>query len=227
MTCRTLAAAAAVLFALTGPAAAQTKVSVKAKDAPPPAELSEPVRALLDGKALEVSDAGGKLLCTVWPRKALESKGTAEQVKSGLTYRELELSTLLGAVKFPETWTDFRKQKIKPGVYTLRLGFQPEDGDHMGTAPFNEFALLSPAAKDQKPDLLEMKELHELSTSSTTRKHPGVMLLFPNPKPAEGPSAEPKPNDVWVVNFQRPVTAAGQKTALGFSLVVVGQTMAE
>ena len=46
---------------------------------------------------------------------------------------------MVGAVQFPEVWKDYRKQKIKAGVYTLRIGVQPEDGDHMGTAPFNEF----------------------------------------------------------------------------------------
>ena len=46
MTCRLIAAAA--LLALAGPAAAQGQLTVKVEDAPPPAELSAPVRALLD-----------------------------------------------------------------------------------------------------------------------------------------------------------------------------------
>jgi len=228
MTRRSLVAAAVVLTALAGRTAAQdTKLTVKVESTPPPSELSAPVRALLDSKALSVSDGQGKLLCTVWPRKTLESKATAEQVQGGLTYTSLEESTVLGAVKFPAVWTDYRKQKIQPGVYTLRLGIQPMDGDHMGTAPYNEFALLSPAGKDQKPDPLESKALTELSSTSTTRKHPGIMLLFPNPKPAEGPSVEAKPNEHWVLNFKCPVSAAGQKAALGFALVVVGHSMAE
>src|SRR5204862_7686965 len=113
---------------------------------------------------------------------------------------------------------------IQPGVYTLRLGKQPMDGDHQGTAPYDDFCLLCPAKQDAKPDLLDAKPLHELSTASTTRKHPGVMLLFPNPMPADAPAVEGKPNDVWVVNFKRPVNAGGQKAALGFGLVVVGMS---
>jgi hypothetical protein len=112
-------------------------------------------------------------------------------------------------------------------VYTLRLGIQPMDGDHMGTAPYNEFGLLVPAAVDKKPDALDPMELHELSAKSAGRTHPGIMLLFPNPKPADAPAVEAKPREHWVLSFRTPVSAGGQKAALGFSLVVVGVTMAE
>ena len=218
--------AAPLLLVVTGPVSA-AKYTVKVEDAPPPAEVGNRVRSLLEVKGLSVYDDAGNVLLTVWPRKAFESKATAEQVKKGLTYRELEESDVVGAVKFPKLWTDYRKQKIKAGVYTLRIGWQPMDGDHMGTAPFNEFCLLSPAAKDQSGDKMPEKALHELSAGAVGASHPGVMLLFPNPKPADEPAVESKPNNIWLLNFKRPVTAAGQKASLGFSLVVIGQTMSE
>jgi hypothetical protein len=157
----------------------------------------------------------------------LESKATAEEAKAGLKYANLDETMVVGAVKFPEQWIDYRKQKIKPGVYTLRLGLQPMDGDHQGTAPFNDFLLLSPADKDKKPEVVEPKEMHELSAKSVGRKHPGIMLLFPNKKPADTPAVEAKPKEHWTLNFQIPVTVSGEKANLGFSLVVVGATMAE
>ena len=134
---------------------------------------------------------------------------------------------MLGAVRFDQQWSDYRKQKIKPGVYTLRLGFQPMDGDHMGTAPFNEFCLISPAKRDEKPGTMDVKAMQQMSGSAVGGSHPGVMLLFPNPMPADAPSVESKPDNIWVVNFKRPVSAAGQPAALGFSLVVVGHSAAE
>jgi hypothetical protein len=220
---RTLAlAVAASLFA-----AADAKFTVKVEDAAPPMELSAAVRAALDGKAMHVYDDKGKPLCTVWPAKVLETKAAADQAKTRLKYADLEESTVVGAVKFPATFVDYRKQKIKPGVYTLRLGIQPTDGDHQGTAPFNEFCLLAPAALDTKPAVMEAKELRELSTKSTTRKHPGVMLLFPNKTPSEKPAIEAKPQDHLVLSFRVPASAGGEKGYLGFSLVVVGATMAE
>jgi hypothetical protein len=208
-------------------AAADAKLAVQVKDAAPPKELSEAVRAVLDSKAMQVLDDKGKLLCTVWPRKSLETKATAEQAKAGLKYSHLEVTSLIGAVQFPSPFTDYRKQKIKPGVYTLRLGIQPTDGDHQGTAPFNEFCLLSPAAADEKPGVMEAKELHEMSVKSTTRKHPGVMLLFPNKAPAEKPVIQAKPKEHVVLSFRIPATAGKEKSYLGFSLGVLGVTMAE
>jgi hypothetical protein len=206
--------------------AADPKLTVKVEEQEPPKDLSEAVRALLDNKAMSVFD-DTKLLCTVWACKSLESKATADETKAGLKYANFEETTVVGAVKFPEQWIDYRKQKIKPGVYTLRLGLQPMDGDHQGTAPFNDFLLLSPADKDKKPEVVEAKEMHDLSAKSVGRKHPGIMLLFPNKKPADAPAVEAKPKEHWTLNFQVPVTAAGEKAYLGFSLVVVGVTMAE
>jgi hypothetical protein len=216
---RLIALAAVFALASAGRAA---PFSVKVEGAPPPAELSAPVRALLDAKALSVYD-GANLLLTIWPCKTLPAKAA----KADPTYIDLEETTVVGAVKLPKVWPDYRKQKIKPGVYTLRLSNQPMNGDHMGTAPYNEFLLLSPAAKDAKPDLLEPKALHELSSLSIGASHPGMMLLYPNPKPAAAPSVEAKENDAWVLSFQRPVTGGGQTATLGFSVVVVGHSTAE
>jgi hypothetical protein len=216
----------AFLLVLATRVVAADKPAVKVEDAPPPKELAEPVRVVLAAKALTVLDDKGKPLCTVWPRKALEAKAGADP-KAGLKYANIDETTVIGAVRFSDTWGDYRKQKIKPGVYTLRLGIQPMDGDHMGTAPFNDFLLLAPAALDTKPDLLDAEGLHQLSAKASGRKHPGVMLLFPNRKPGDAPAVEPKPQDNWVLSFKIPTTAGGEKAELGFSLVVVGQTTAE
>src|SRR5262245_30950153 len=223
---RTLAVAA--LLALVGyTSAADTKLTVKVEKTEPPKELTDAVKKTLDGQAMSVFDEKGKLICTVWPAKSLDTKATADQAKAGLKYSQVEETTVVGAVKFAEEWKDYRKQKIKPGVYTLRLGIQLMDGDHMGTAPYNEFALLCPAAEDKSTDLLDVKEMYELSGKSTGRKHPGLMLLFPNKTPAEAPAMEAKPKDHVVLSYRVPAVAGGEKSALGFSLVVVGFTMSE
>lgn len=214
-------------LALSSTAVADAKYSLKTAATEAPTELAEPIRALLAPESLQVLDAKGMPLCEVWVRKSIPSKATPEQVKNGLTYRELDESLVLGAVRFDQTFTDFRKQKIKPGVYTLRLGFQPMDGDHMGTAPYQEFCLVSPAKADTKPDLMEAKELRELSAKSTGTAHPSVMLLFPNEKPADMPKLEDKGNDIFVAAFKRPVSAGNEKSSMGFALTVVGHTMAE
>jgi hypothetical protein len=214
------------LLVFAAPAAA-ANLKVKVEDTPLPKELADPVKSLLDSKAMVVTDASSKPLATVWPRKSLDSKATAEQAEKGLRYNHIAESTVLGAVQFHQEWSDYRKQKIKPGVYTLRMGIQPMDGDHMGTAPYSEFALLAPVAMDTKPDLLDTDSLHELSSNSTTRKHPGLVMLMPNRKPADAPAIEDKPMQHEVLSFSIPVNAGGKKAPLGFSAVFVGHTTAE
>ena len=223
-----LALALTAFLALVGSApAADTKLTVKVEKADPPKELSDAVRKTLGDQAMTVFDENGKLMCTVWAAKSLDTKATAAQAKAGLKYAHVEETTVVGAVKFAEEWKDYRKQKIKPGVYTLRLGIQLMDGDHMGTAPYNEFALLCPAAEDKAPDLIDVKEMYELSGKSTGRKHPGLILLFPNKTPAEAPAMEAKPKEHVVLSYRVHATAEGEKANLGFSLVVVGVTMSE
>jgi hypothetical protein len=218
--------AAAIFFVAAGSYAADPKLTLKIEDKEPPKELSDAMRALLDGKAMNVFD-GDKLICTVWSVKGLESKATADEAKAGLKYANIEQSTVVAAVKFPAEWRDYRKQKVKAGVYTLRLGLQPMDGDHQGTAPFNDFGMLCPADQDKSPETLEEKELFKLSAKTIGRKHPSMMLLFPNKKPADAPATEDKPKDHYVLSFRLPVAAGSEKTFLGFSLVVIGETASE
>src|SRR5207249_173056 len=180
-------AATLAMTAITARADDAGKYTIKELNSPPPKEVREPIRKLLNDKALQLLTDKGSVLCDVWLRKDLPAKATPEQVKNGLTYRELEESTVFGAIRYEQEGTDYRKQKIKPGVYTLRLGFQPMDGDHMGTAPFNDFGLLAPADLDKTTDALDPKELQALSAKAAGRKHPGVMLLFPNKKPGDAP----------------------------------------
>jgi hypothetical protein len=210
---RTLAAAA--LLALVGPAVA-ADYTVKVEDTPPPKELAEPVRALLDSKAMTVADAKGKAILTVWPRKSLEPKAGAE-----LSYASLEESAVLGAVKVPEVWKDYRRQNIKPGVYTLRLGNQPMDGDHMGTAPYSEFCVLSPAEEDKKPDLMEAKALNELS-SKTTDGHPGVLVMFPGKGATAKPTLSEKDEGHWVLLIRLDAKAGATKATMDLGLNLVG-----
>jgi hypothetical protein len=210
-------------FALTVTVRADDKMSVKVEKTAPPKELKDGIRDLLDEQAILVLD-GNQTLATIWFRKVLPSQAAPEQIKGGLSYREIPETTIVGAVQFPQSWTDYRKQKIAAGVYTLRLAFQPQNGDHMGTAPYNDFCLLSPAAKDGKPDTMEPKELHELSATAAGGTHPSVMLLFPNNKPEDQPNVIAKPNATWVLSVKRPVDAKGMKASLGFGLAVVGQT---
>jgi hypothetical protein len=207
-------------------AADPPRLTLEMKQANPPAELAEGVRAVLGDDALAVAD-GGEALATFWLRKELPAEATADQIKNGLTWEEVPSGTLVGAVRFAKAWTDYRKQKVAAGVYTLRFASQPPLGDHAGTTPHPEFLLISPAAEDTKSDAIELKNLIGLSARTVGGSHPSVLLLFPNHRPAEKPALAAKAGGVVVLNCRRAVKAAGQTAFLGLGLTLAGQTAAD
>jgi hypothetical protein len=213
-----------LLAALPVTALADGKYSIKTVKAEVPKQIAEPIRKLLGNDAVQLLDDKGQVLCEVWFRGEVPAK--AESQKGALTYHDLEETIVLGAIRFPKTFTDYRKQKVKPGAYTLRLAFQPMDGDHMGTAPFGEFCLISRASDDRKPDTMTAKELQEMSAKAIGESHPGVLLLFPNPKPEAQPKLVDKGEGNWVVSTKEDANVSGQKMPLGISLTLVGQTTA-
>jgi len=188
-----------------------------------PASVAEPIRKLLGETACVVTDAGKPKL-TVWFRAEVPSKATPEQVKNGLTYRELPEGTILGVVQFESAFVDFRKQEIPAGVYTLRLAVQPDTGDHTGTAPYQDFAVLTRVADDQKADDVELKTLVGMSRKVLDSDHPSVMLLFPNKEKDDGPTVTAKEGGARVLNVKRPVAAGCEKTVLGLSLTIYGHS---
>jgi hypothetical protein len=213
----------ALLGLAAGTQSAEPGKAVKSVSIPPAKELAEPIRALLSDEALQVTSAG-KPVCDVWLRKELPLKAGTNPTK-GVSYRDLPESSVVGAVRFHQPWSSFRKQKLKAGVYTLRFALQPMDGDHMGTAPYNEFLLLAPAAGDQKPDLLETKAMFQLSGKSLPgNSHPIVLLLFPNPQPEGAAQLVDKGNDIWVLNCKG---ATQPKGTLGLGLTLFGASESE
>jgi hypothetical protein len=201
--------------------AQDSKYAIKTADTSPPKELSEPIRKLLGPASVRFFE-GQKLLAELWFRKEVPADATPEQIKNGVTYRELKQSEIMGALKVEQDWTDYRKQKVKAGVYTLRLAFQPMDGDHTGSSQFTEFFLILSAAKDTKPALMEPKEMAEASMKTIGTGHPGVFMLFPNNKPG-APQLVSKDNNHWVLNAKEEITVGGEKAgSIGIGLVVVG-----
>lgn len=196
--------------------------AAKAEQLDPPAALAGPVRATLSKDALVVRGAGDAVVMRVWFRDPIPVKATPEQLRNGVTYREIPEGELVGAVEFPAAFTDFRKQEIAAGVYTLRFAVQPDIGDHTGTAPHPDFCLMSPAAKDRSAEPIEKKDLIELSSTVNEGRHPAVLLLFPNFAKDAAPKVLGKGDGVWVATTRRPVQAGTEKATLGFAVTVAG-----
>lgn len=209
------------LLAIAFAAADGGRLIATVAKADPPAELAAEVRAELDPAAVSVADDAP--LLTVWFRRSIPVRATAEQLTNGLTYREIPDGTLLGAVRFDRPFIDFRKQTVPAGVYTLRFAVQPEVGDHLGTTPHPEFALLSPADKDRSPDPVEPKGLIKLSAGVTGGDHPAVMLLWPH-RGTDKPAVIDREPGVRLLTLVRPVSTDGGDARLGFALTVAGHS---
>jgi hypothetical protein len=213
---------AVLLLALSSPLFAEPpKLSLAVAKQDAPKELADAITKQIDPSAVTISDDAGTLL-TLWFRTELPSTANADQIKNGLTYREIAEGTLVGVVKFEKAFVDFRKQEIPAGVYTLRLAVQPDTGDHKDTAPHQDFALLVPAAADTTAESVEVKELVKMSLKATGGDHPGVMLLFPHHGKEEKPELKDEKDGVKTVRLRRAVQAGELKTTLGLAVVVSG-----
>src|SRR5262249_26464171 len=110
-----LTATAASLLLLASPFthAQGGKYSIKGVKSDPPKELKASIAQLLSPEAVQLLDGSGKRVCEVWLRKSVAADVTPEQIKNGLTYRDLAETTVLGAIRFDQDATDYRKQKVK------------------------------------------------------------------------------------------------------------------
>jgi hypothetical protein len=175
-------------------------------------------------------DGDGKAICDVWFRKEMPADATPEQIKTGVTFREVKQTEILAAIQFHQPWTDYRKTKIKAGVYTMRLAYQPTDGKHTADiSDYQEFALVIYAKDDTKPGLMDAKGLVDRSGDSLDLAHPGVFMLWPNTKPGKEPDLAARPKNHWVLNSKCSLIVAGKATGanIGVGLTLVGHSPAE
>ena len=136
---------------------------------------SEALKKTLEPKGYRVKLADGSVLCDIWLRNGVPSGKNEAQ---GAAYTSLADSALIAVVTFPQQATDFRKQAIRPGTYTLRYAVHPQDGNHLGISPIRDFLLLVPLASDQDPATkYKFEELTTLSKKASGTNHPCVMSL--------------------------------------------------
>ena len=143
----------------------------------PPAELSAGVAARL---APAAKVALGEATLDLWLVQKLETTG------DGPGWSAVESGTLVGALRVTGTFKEIRGKVVKPGVYTLRYGLQPQNGDHLGASPFREFLLVSPASIDTDPKVLGFDGVVALSKEVIGTAHPASLSLDP---PEDAPGA--------------------------------------
>lgn len=142
----------------------------------PPAELAAGVASRLLPAA---RIASGPATLDVWLVGEVESSG-------GPGWSGVESGALVGALRVTGEFKEIRGKVVKPGVYTLRYGLQPQNGDHLGISTFREFLLISPAAIDTDPKVLGFDGVVALSKEVIGTAHPASLSLDP---PEDAPGA--------------------------------------
>lgn len=209
--------AIAWLAALPVAAVAQ-QIQVATHADPAPAAVAAPVRALLADTGVRVTI--GDATFDFWWIKALPLDGKPGEAPS---WSHVEEGTLAGAVKLSNAHGDIRGRTIKPGVYTLRYGTQPADGNHLGVSPFREFLLLSPVADDTDPKPAGHEGAVELAKKTTGISHPAVWSLDPPVANADPGTLHTSELGHQGVVFEVPVARGSQPAGtLRFGVILVG-----
>jgi hypothetical protein len=139
-----------------------------------PAGFAEAQRRDLAPTGTRVLRAG-RPLADFWFRAAVPTSDPRRG--PGIHYGSLIPGSRVGAVRVHEGASDFKGQKIAPGLYTLRYAVQPDDGDHQDVTESRDFLLLCEAAADATPGDLDEKTLRTMSARINGKKHPSVLYL--------------------------------------------------
>ncbi len=192
-----------------------------------PPSLSDAIKGTLNAQGYRVVDGEGNTSSEFWLRKAIPASGKPAGPQGAILYPFLAEGELLGALRFPGEGHDYRDQTISKGVYTLRYGLQPVNGDHLGVSTYRDYALLLPAAKDTELAPLAKKRLESESTEAAGTSHPAVLMLIAPPETAS--QAEPsmfhnQEKNAWgaVIPLSLHVKGAPGPVTLPVQLILIG-----
>jgi hypothetical protein len=137
--------------------------------------VSEAIRKQLEPNGYRVATSDGPV--DVWFRAQVPTGKNPEQ---GAIYDKLTESTLVGVIQFAKDSRDYKGERIPAGIYTLRYEIQPNDGNHLGTAPTRDFLLVMPADADTDPAAVyNFEKMVQLSSRvNGTNKHPTPLNLI-------------------------------------------------
>jgi hypothetical protein len=205
----------AILF-VAAPQSSGDLSAEKHADPPPPGLAPAVAAQMAPGGARATAHGIG---LTFWWVKAVPLKTGA-----AATWKDVPEGALVGAVKIDRDFRDIRGKIIKPGLYTLRYGIQPENGDHLGVSPYRDFLLLSPASLDKDPAPHGHDGTIDLSKETIGGSHPAVWSIDP-PESTDPPLTVHK-TDLGhsALVFDVPASRDGQAAGtLHFGLVLIGK----
>jgi hypothetical protein len=218
-----------VLLSLTWATAgfAQDSIKVTELKQSAPESISTAVRSSLFAQGYRIQDDQGRTLMDLWLRKETPSSEKPAGPKGAIQFPFLADGELVGVLQFATEGHDYRDQPIAKGIYTMRYGLQPVNGDHLGVSTYRDYSLLLPASKDQTLAPPKRKQLEDRSAETAGTSHPAIFLLLQAPPGASksGPAvirdAEKNTSSV-VLPFSLKVKNEGDPLSYPVRLVVIG-----
>lgn len=213
--------AVALLWSGGGAALAAEFEAAVIEEGPPKDKLSPEIAETLRDQGIAVK-RGSRTIAEIWLRKEWPIQAGFQPTFQLLyPFKEGEL---IGVIRYPRDANDLRDQEIASGVYTLRYGLQPVDGNHVGTSPTRDFLLLLPAEQDKSVEPITPETLVEKSTEVSFTSHPAILGLQPTQE-AEGDLPTMRyheANDWWILQFAGQGEADGKTEDVRVDLVIVG-----
>jgi len=177
----------------------------------PPSEVAPAIAQALQKDGIKISN-NGAAYCEIWFRTA--KPAGAKTTEENVTLPLIPTGALLGVIRFDGQGADRRGQTIKAGVYTLRYGVMPVNGDHQGAAPQRDFLLLVPAADDRDLNATPgFDALVAMSRKASGTQHPLVLSIW-NPDSDFKAGFDKQGDTDWVLQTKLGDTA--------FAIILVG-----
>jgi len=221
------------LFFLVGTTTgfAQDSIKVAVLKQSPPDSIAAPVRSSLSDQGYRIQDDQGRTIADIWIRKAIPTSEKPAEPKGAILFPFLADGELVGVLQFATEGHDYRDQPIAKGVYTMRYGLQPVNGDHLGVSTYRDYSLVLPAAKDRSLAVPPRKQLEERSAESAETSHPAVFLLLAAPPDASKSGASvihDAEKNTWSVVLPLSLKVKGEGEAVPFPvrLVIIGAAAA-
>ena len=218
----TLAATIVCLLTVTTVRAREHRAET-AEVTPPSENLAKEVAELLSHDCVKVIRGTKRTVCEIWLCKEWPVKASFKPNDEVLY--PFEMGQLIGVVRYRRKGNDFRDQEISKGIYTLRYGQQPVDGNHEGTSPSRDFLCLVQAEQDKSADPIGKDEMLKLSAEAAQSNHPAILCLPKTPtqakrNPVIGHDEE---RDWWILYLAGVQTSDGKSQTLPLNVVIVGK----
>lgn len=142
----------------------------------PPSEVPAAISGAVQKDGVRVLD-GKTVVSEIW--FAAKAPSGAKSTEEAVSLPLIPQGAFLGVIRLPERGSDRRGQTLKPGIYTLRYGNYPQNGDHQGVEPQRDFLVLSPVADDKDiSQPVKFEALMDLSRKASSTPHPAVMSFW-------------------------------------------------